>query len=82
MNKNQISHDDLQSKMEDEIVKFFFQKKDGGLRIAHGTIKLDLIPEELHPKGKGNPVRNTVPFFDVTKQLWRSISRDSVVWVA
>jgi len=82
MTKDQISHDDLQSKLEDGIIKFFFQKKDGTLRVAIGTRDLDSIPVEHHPKGKGNPARNTVSFYDCVKETWRSISRDSVVWVS
>ena len=79
MNKDQISHDDLVNRLSNGIVKFFFQKVGGGLRIAHGTTNLANIPLEHQPKGSGNR-RNMVPFFDVSLQEWRSVSKDSVVW--
>ena len=80
--KDQISHDELAEQLEDGIIKFFFQKTGGELRIAHGTTNLDNIPEEHHPSGEGNPIENTIPFFDINKSAWRSVSRDSVVWKA
>ena len=81
MNKDQIAHDDLVSELENGIVKFFFQKVGGDLRIAHGTKQLSNIPTEHQPAGVRIP-RNAVTFFDVTKQAWRSVSRESVVWKA
>lgn len=82
MNKNQISHDDLILKLNSGIIKFFFQKKGGGLRIAHGTTQLDSIPTEHQPSGTGTPRTSVVPFFDVNIQQWRCVSRESVVWGA
>ena len=81
MNKDQISHDDLVDELNNGIIKFFFQKVGGKLRIAHGTTNLANIPSEHQPSG-GSAARNVIPFFDVNLQEWRSVSKESVVWGA
>ncbi len=62
------------------VVVFAFRKKDGSVRPAKGTLKMDLIPAALHPKGEAGcgaseakPSTNQ-KYFDLEKNAWRSFS--------
>lgn len=57
------------------VVNFSFAKVDTGeVREAKGTLELSAIPAELHPKGTGKhpETTNTVKYYDLDKQGWRS----------
>ena len=41
----------LEKRLAKGEVRFEFEKVDGSKRAAYGTTRLDLIPEEWHPKG-------------------------------
>lgn len=59
----------LKARMKDGIVKFYFQKVDGSLREAFGTLKESLLPET---QGTGRKPNCTVQtYFDTEKQEWR-----------
>lgn len=62
----------LKGKLELGEIKFWYRKKDGSLREARGTTKLELIPENLHPKGETKDTGG-VPYFDLDVNQWRSI---------
>lgn len=66
-----ITSDGLKSKLTNGEVKFTYTKIDGTLREARGTTKLDMIPEDLHPKTPGNA---HVAYFDLDKNEWRSVA--------
>ena len=44
---------ELRLALQNGVVSFAFQKKDGSLRIALGTTNLGIIPQESHPTGRG-----------------------------
>ena len=51
------------------IVKFYFQKIDGSIREAYGTLKADLCPQT---QGSGRkPCPSVQTYFDTEKQEWR-----------
>ena len=77
---NQISPQVLSTRLNQGVVRFFFKKKDGSLRSALGTTALDNIPTKHHPKGNGHSPK-IVPFFDLNKQSWRSVSTAQEIWV-
>lgn len=59
--------------------KVTFVKKDGTEREMLCTLKENLIPEEMKPKGTGKEKNDDVlAVFDVEKQEWRSFRYDSV----
>lgn len=68
----------LTRKMSKGIVKFYFQKVDGSIREAYGTLKSDLIPAS---KGEDNRRRNdTVQvYFDTEKQEYRCFKKLNLV---
>ena len=56
----------LRAALNKRICKFYFQKVDGSLREAYGTLKAELIPQTKGDERKRN---NTVQvYFDTEKQ--------------
>ena len=73
--------------LNEKTITFEYVKKDGSVRTAHGTTKLDVIPDEHHPKGTGDNIANpdVVKYFDMDKDGWRSFifdeSTTKVLWL-
>lgn len=66
----------LQSKMQEQAVKFQFKKKDGTIRDAIGTLKRALMTQAdgtlWEPKGESKPEpESVVRYFDLEKGMWR-----------
>lgn len=68
----------LKAAMKNRIVKFYFQKVDGSIREAYGTLKDNLIPAIA---GTDNRKRNdTVQvFYDTEKQKWRCFKKANLI---
>ena len=68
----------LWTAMNNRIVKFYFQKVDGSVREAYGTLKDNLIPAIA---GTDNRKRNdTVQvYFDTEKQEWRCYKKANLI---
>ena len=68
----------LRAAMRKGIVKFYYQKVDGTLREAYGTLK-----ESLVPALSGNDSRkksDTVQtYYDTEKESWRCFKRQNLV---
>jgi len=69
----------LQEKMLEQAVKFQFKKKDGSIRDAVGTLRLDLMKQEdgtlWQPKGDAKPEpASIIRYFDLEKLMWRSFT--------
>lgn len=75
-----ITHDSLRSRLHQGAVTFYFRKVNGELRRAFATTDLARIPRTGQPKGGTKPPGVT-PFFDLEKNLWRSISQTQEVWL-
>lgn len=60
----------LKAAMKERIVKFFFQKVDGSIREAYGTLKESLLPPT---KGEDSRRKNTTVqvYFDTEKSEYR-----------
>ena len=71
----------LRALMQKRIVKFYFQKVDGTLREAWGTLN-----EKLVPATSGNDKRaknETIQvYYDSEKQSWRSFKRANLIQIA
>lgn len=59
----------LYAKMQNGIAKFYYQKVDGSIREAYGTLKSELVPEVKDSGRKANPTLQT--YFDTERQEWR-----------
>ncbi|MBR4533928.1 MAG: DUF2693 domain-containing protein [Bacteroidaceae bacterium] len=63
------------------IVKFYFQKVDGSIREAYGTLKSDLVPALVG--GDNRRKNDTVQtYFDTEKQEWRCFKKANLLRIA
>lgn len=71
----------LVAAMHSKICKFYFQKVDGSIREAYGTLKEDLIPQTA---GDNNRKRNdTVQvYFDTEKESFRCFKKANLIKIA
>ena len=66
----------------ENVVNFSYRKKNGELRHARGTKKLDRIKsidENAIPSGEGTPKTGVIAYFDLDKSAWRSLQEESLV---
>lgn len=70
----------LRSQLSKRIVKFYFQKVDGSIREAYGTLKDGLIPTT---KGDGRKRNDSVQvYFDTEKQEYRCFKKANLIRIA
>lgn len=70
----------LKNKMHTGIVKFYFQKVDGSLREAYGTLESSLMPET---KGTGRKPSDSVQvYFDTEKGEYRCFKKANLIKIA
>jgi len=71
-----VKKEELYEKLRNGKVIFEYQKRDGTKRGAIGTLKMELIPENLRPKDSStsNTEYKNLRYFDFSKNAWRSIS--------
>lgn len=67
----------LHALMQLGIVKFYYQKVDGSIREAYGTLKSDLVPETKGADRKPNPTCQT--YYDTECQDWRNYKKANVI---
>ncbi len=67
----------LKAAMQSGIVKFYFQKVDGSIREAYGTLNASILPET---SGRGAKKSDTVQtYFDTEKGAYRSYKLANLV---
>ena len=70
----------LKAAMVKGIVKFYFQKVDGSIREAYGTLKESLLPATQGTDSrKSNPTVQT--YYDTEAQGWRSYKKANLIIV-
>ncbi len=70
----------LRAAMTKGIVKFYFQKVDGSIREAYGTLKEDLLPPT---QGTGRKPSDTVQvYFDTEKEEYRCFKKANLIKIA
>jgi hypothetical protein len=75
----QVEKEYVTSLLHDGVVTVKFTKKDGSDREMRCTLKEDLIPSEMKPKGSGKAKSSdSIAVFDVDVVGWRSFRFDSV----
>lgn len=68
----------LHTAMKTRIVKFYFQKVDGSIREAYGTLDVTLLPATSTTSGgKENPTIQT--YWDTEKEAWRCFKKANLV---
>lgn len=66
----------------ENVVNFSYRKKNGELRHARGTKKLDRIKsidENAIPSGEGTLKTGLIAYFDLDKLTWRSFKEELLV---
>ena len=66
--------------MKKRIVKFYFQKVDGSIREAYGTLKENLIPATAGSERKKNDTVQV--YFDTEKSEWRCFKKANLLSIA
>ena len=70
----------LRKAMAERIVKFYFQKVDGSIREAYGTLKSTLVPAVT---GNGRKPNDSVQtYFDTEKNEWRCFKKANLLRIA
>lgn len=67
----------LKAAMRQKIVKFYYQKVDGSIREAFGTLKESLLPMTQGTEKKANSTLFT--YFDSERESWRSFKRANIL---
>lgn len=68
----------VKAAMKSRIVKFYFQKVDGSMREAFGTLALSLIPGES--TGADRKKNDTVQtYWDTEKGAWRCFKKANLI---
>lgn len=70
----------LRTAMRQRIVKFYFQKVDGTIREAFGTLKASLLPPTQGTGRKANDTLQT--YFDTEKQEYRCFKKANLIKLA
>ena len=70
----------LRAAMKQRIVKFYFQKVDGSVREAFGTLKETLLPPTQGTGRKANDTLQT--YFDTEKQEYRCFKKANLIKIA
>lgn len=71
----------LKAAMAVRIVKFYFQKVDGSIREAYGTLNASVVPET---SGNDNRRKNDTvqTYYDTEVQSWRCFKRANLLRIA
>ena len=67
----------LRAALNKRICKFYFQKVDGSLREAYGTLKAELIPQTKGDERKRNDTVQV--YFDTEKQEYRCFKKANLI---
>ena len=70
----------LVAAMHSKIVKFYFQKVDGSIREAYGTLKSDLIPQTSGDDRKKNDTVQV--YFDTERESYRCFKKANLIKIA
>ena len=70
----------LKTQMKKRICKFYFQKVDGSLREAFGTLSESVIPQT---QSNGRKMNDTCQvYFDTERESWRCFKKANLIKVA
>lgn len=70
----------LKAAMKAKIVKFYFQKIDGTIREAYGTLNASILPATGDSNRKANDTIQT--YYDTEKQEYRCFKRANLLRIA
>lgn len=70
----------MRAMMMQRIVKFYYQKVDGSIREAYGTLKVDLLPRHEESGRKKNDTVQV--YFDTEIGEWRCYKKANLIKIA
>ena len=70
----------LRMAMRERIVKFYYQKVDGSIREAYGTLKEILIPATADSGRRKNDTVST--YYDTEREEWRCFKKANLIKMA
>lgn len=77
-----VSFKELRTMMKKGTVKFKYEKKDGTIRKANGTLKKSLIPEIDKDGGKESDFPdNCFGYYDLDRDDWRMFIKDNFLGI-
>jgi len=72
----------LKRMLRDGVVEFKYEKVDGSIRKARGTLKPSLLPEEdKEDKRKRKTSDMCVVYYDLDKDDWRQCRKENIISV-
>lgn len=70
----------LKAEMKVREVKFTYQKKDGSIRDAKGTLNSEIYGKENAPIGRGKNIpENQIRYYDTNSGGWRSFLSENLI---
>jgi len=72
-----VTIEELRDILHRKVLNFEFIKLDGEVRPAKGTTMMKYIPKEDHPTGDHPSSDKVAAFYDLSKDVWRSVSNRS-----
>ena len=77
-----VTAEQLKQRLSNPVpVRFTFTKKDGQIRHAIGTRYVDNIPCSAAPTGSRKESATAVSYYDYTVQAWRSLTKDTEIFL-
>ncbi len=73
--------DTLKEKLHNGVAHFFYQKLNGELREAFGTLNQSLVAATVNGRGKSRENHTTIAYYDCVCGGWRSFRREALVRV-
>jgi hypothetical protein len=70
----------LKARMKKQVVEFYFQKMNGEVRQAFGTLMQEKI--DYVPNGNGKTYRDCIKYWDMVKGEWRQFKNYNLIRVA
>lgn len=78
----------LQLLMRETAVKFSYEKNDGSVRVAYGTLAENVIAQYAAEHASDHKRRNghatsewVIPYFDLEKGAWRCFRKDAFLGI-
>lgn len=69
--------DELRTRLNNEVVRFSYEKANGEIRVANGTLIRDKCPQ-IQGSGKPTPSHLQL-YYDTDKGAWRCFHKDKLI---
>jgi len=71
---------DFKNALHEGIVEFQYEKKNGEIRDAKGTLNIEIMGESNIPKGTGYEISDSnIRYYDLNSEGWRSFIFENLI---